>query len=214
MGVAILPLSDRIRNKMLFNIRKRTSLSMSYIILLKLQLILACFLVNCYYYVVNSPWYHLFLVYGVYLFTISPSIIHSMYFMTAIQRQTKDKEHFKNKSATIKCMIMSFIILSIPLASIALAFVSKGISFYFLCSLVNLYQYVQACRTKKYGFGRVTLYDLLLTGILTIFSAFAPCLNFDLVTFKQLVLFWNYYLAIFIFGIVLTRIIIKVEIAD
>jgi hypothetical protein len=145
---------------------------------------------------------------------ISPSIIHSMYFITAIQRQTIEMEWFKSKSATVRCLVMSFIILSIPLGGIALAFVPKGIIFYFLSSLVTVYQYVQACRTKKYGFGKVTLYDLMLTAILTIFSAFAPCLNFSLVTFKQLVLFWNYYLAIFVFGIFLTRIIIKIEIAD
>lgn len=205
-----MPLSDRIRSKMLFNIRKRTHVSMSYIILVKMALLLSCFLMNSYYYVLNSPWYHLFWIYGLYLFMISPSIIHSMYFITSIQRQVKEMEWFKLKGTTAKCLTMSFIILSIPILVFALVFVPKGVFFYFLFSTVTIYQHIQACRTKRYGFGKVTLYDLLLTAILSLLSSFVPSLNFTLLTLKQQILFWNYYLAVFIFGIVLTRIIIKI----
>lgn len=109
---------------------------------------------------------------------------------------------------------MSGVILSIPGLVVGLLFVVKGIAFYFVCNLPTLYQYVQACQSKRYGFGKVILYDLLLTAILATFSAFVPSLNFSLVTLKQEILFWNYYLAIFIFGVMLTRIIIKTEMAE
>jgi len=109
---------------------------------------------------------------------------------------------------------MSFVILSIPGLAVILVYISKGIVFYFICSLPTLYQYLQACKSKRYSFGKVIIYDLLLTFILSLFSSFMPSLNFTLMTYKQEVLFWNYYLAMFIFGVVLTRIIIKSEIAE
>ena len=89
LGVVVLPLSDNVRNKMLYNIRKRTHFAFSYFILLKLTFVVGCFLLNCYYFIINSAWYFIFLAYGIYLFMISPSIIHSMYFITSIQRQLK-----------------------------------------------------------------------------------------------------------------------------
>lgn len=198
---------------MLYNIRKRTHFAFSYFILLKLTFVVGCFLLNCYYFIINSAWYFIFLAYGIYLFMISPSIIHSMYFITSIQRQLKQNEWFKQSKAAIKCLIMSFVILSIPGLAAILLYFSKGIVFFFICSLATLYQYLQACKSKRYSFGKVIIYDLLLTFILSLFSSFMPSLNFTLMTYKQEVLFWNYYLAMFIFGVVLTRIIIKSEIA-
>lgn len=170
---------------MLYNIRKRTHPIFSYFILLKLTVLVSCFMLNCYYFITNSPWYYIFLTYGAYLFMISPSIIHSIYFITSIQRQLKENEWFKQNNTTLKCLIMSFVILSIPGLAVVLLYVEKGVLFFYISSAATLYQYLQACRSRRYSFGKVILYDLLLTAILSLFSCFMPSLNFTLLTFKQ-----------------------------
>lgn len=109
---------------------------------------------------------------------------------------------------------MSSMILSFPFMIIWSIFYRKGIFFYFASSLITIYQYVFSCNHKKYGYSKLLMYDILVTAVLTTMSAFLPSLNFSILSFKQIILFWNYYLGVFIFGIILSRSIIKMEISS
>lgn len=88
-GFFLFPLVDRARHKLVYNIWKRTHPFFQVIILYKFGFIWACFLYNCYHYIVNLPWYYIFPIYGVYIITMAPSLIHAMYFLSAIQKKVK-----------------------------------------------------------------------------------------------------------------------------
>lgn len=109
---------------------------------------------------------------------------------------------------------MSGIFLSIPLACIVSLFFHKGVYLYFGLSLATLYQFVHSCNQRKYTFSRVLFYDLMLTAVLSLVSMFLPSLNFDILTWKETVVFWNYNLGILIFGVLLSGKIINLEIVE
>ena len=128
-----------------------------------------------------------------------------------MQRHVKEMDFFKDLSVTVKCIIMSLIFLSVPVVALGSLFLSKGIYVYFGLSLAVLGQFIFSCRQKKYTFGRVLFYDLMLTALLTLLGTFLPALNFTPLTFKDMAIFWNFYIGLFVFGILLSRKLIKME---
>ena len=171
-------------------------------------------MINCYYELVNMRWYFYIVQYAYYLFTFGPSLLNCLYFITTMQKRVKDYEWFKGMSVTTKCMIMMLIFFSIPSIAIGSLFVQKGIYVYFGLSVVVFYQFYYSCKRKKYTFGRVLFFDLMLTAILMWYGYFLPSLNFLPLTLKDLVIFWNYYIGLFIFGVIASKIGIKMEIAE
>jgi len=57
----------------------------------------------------------------------------------------------------------------------------------------------------------VIFYDIMLTALLTVLGTFQPSLNFTILTFKDMAIFWNFYIGLFVFGILLSRRLIKME---
>ena len=102
----------------------------------------------------------------------------------------------------------------IPVLAVGSVFVWKGIYMYFGLSLVVLLQFFYSCKIKKYTFGRVLFYDILLTALLTAYGYYLPSLNFAPLSLKDLIVFWNYYLGLMIFGIIASRVAIKGEILE
>lgn len=120
---------------------------------------------------------------------------------------------FKDLSVTVKCILMSLLFISIPVVSLGSLFFSKGIYAYFGLSAAVLVQFIYSCQKKKYTFSRVIFYDIMLTALLTVFGTFQPSLNFTILTFKDMAIFWNFYIGLFVFGILLSRRLIKMELA-
>lgn len=104
---------------------------------------------------------------------------------------------------------MSAVFLSIPTTLILSIFIHKGVVFYFGVSVAVVWQFVYSCRQKKYTFIGVLFYDLMLTVVLSMVSLFLPSLNFSLLTWKETVVFWNYYLGVLILGVLLSTKFIK-----
>jgi hypothetical protein len=209
----LFPMCDQHRNKVLYNIKARTHPLLEYTIILKLLWMWALVLFNSYCAASNLSWYFWPFLYGFYLFTLGPSLLHSLYFITTFQRQLKELPLFTELSITLKCIIMCTIFLSAPIIVILSIFFVKGIFLYFALSLAMVLQFISACARKKYTFTHVLLYDMLLTACLTVLGMFLPALNFSPLTIKDLIIFWNYYLGLFIFGIIISRKQIKLEMA-
>ena len=213
-GFFLFPLVDKARNKVLYNIKKRTNPLLEYTILIKIIWLWGCFLLNCYHTLTNVDWYWIVVVLTVELFTVTPSLIQAMYFCTTMQRHIKEMNCFKELSVTVKCLIMSFIFLSVPIIGLGTLFVDKGIYVYFGLSISVLAQFIFSCKQKIYTFGRVLAYDFVLTALLTVQGAFLPSLHFIPLTFKDLTIFWNFYIGLFVFGILLSRKLIKLELVE
>jgi hypothetical protein len=196
----------------MYNIKKRTHPILSWSILFKFCFFWACALVNCFFYTFSLPWYYIFFTGTFYLFSLSPSLPQAIYFLSALQNKVKDYIWFQNLGVTLKCMTMSGIFLTIPLLMVAFVFIQKGLLFFFLLSLPVLYQFVHSCHRRQYSFTSVLLYDLMLTIVLSGVALFLPSLNFTLLTWKQGILFWNFYLGVLIFGFLLSSKIIKMEV--
>lgn len=85
-GVLIFSISDRARVKILFDLRKRTHPWALMIVILKAVLVISCFLIIGYGSIIALSIWAVTILYGVYLFSLSPSIIHVLYFISAAQR--------------------------------------------------------------------------------------------------------------------------------
>lgn len=145
---------------------------------------------------------------------MAPSLIHAIYFLSSLQNQIKDMDCFKSLGVNTKCLLMSAVFLSIPATLIFSLFIHKGVVFYFGMSVAVVWQFVHSCRQKKYTFTGVLFYDLMLTVVLSMVSLFLPSLNFSLLTWKETVVFWNYYLGLLILGVLLSTKVIKLEIVE
>ena len=154
-------------------------------------------------------WYYYIVIYGFYLFTFGPSILNSLYFLTTMHSRIKEHEWIKSSGVTLKCIIIMLIFLCVPAIAITSVFYPKGIHLYFACSALVFYQFYFSCKIKKYSFGRVLFYDVLLTFLLCWYAYFLPSLNFLPLTLKDLIIFWNFYIGLLVFGVILTRVGIK-----
>jgi hypothetical protein len=85
-GVLIFSISDKARVKILFDLRKRTHPLALMIIILKAAWAIGCFIIIGYGSILALSIFFLLFLYGIYLFTLSPSIIHILYFIAAAQR--------------------------------------------------------------------------------------------------------------------------------
>ena len=131
-----------------------------------------------------------------------------------MSKRIKDYEWFKSLSVTVKCTLMLLILICAPVIAIASIFIQKGIYVYFGFSAFIFLQFVHSCRTRKYTYERVLFYDILLTGILTMFGFFLPSFNFLPLTLKDVVIFWNFYIGLIVFGFIAARVGIKKEISE
>ena len=187
---------------------------MQSILLYKLITLALIFIINGYLSFLNLPWYYIIPIYGIYLIAFIPSLIHAMYLFSAIQHQIKAYQCYNKLPSIVKCLIMLLTFVLVPILSLLSIAIQKNITFYFVLSSINLLQYFSACYHKKYSFTRVLLYDLSLTFLLTLFGAFLPSLNFIILSWKDLIIFWSYYLLIFIIAIVVTLQVIKRELQE
>lgn len=87
VGHILFPLCDRARNKLMYNIKKRTHPLLSAVILIKYCFVWVCLLYNSYHYIMNLSWYYLIPIFTVYLLALVPSLVHGIYFLNAIQSQ-------------------------------------------------------------------------------------------------------------------------------
>ena len=131
-----------------------------------------------------------------------------------MHKRIKDYKWFKDIGVTARCLIVILVFVSIPVIALGSVFFYKGIYLYFAQSVAVFYQFYYSCKRKKYTFGRVLFYDILVTFLLTLYGFLLPSLNFLPLTLKDLVVFWNFYIGLFIFGIIAAKIGIKLEIAE
>ena len=171
-------------------------------------------LTNCYTYATNMTWYYLFLIYGLYMACLAPSLLHIIHFLTAMQAQLKESSIIVLLGTNLRCLLSALVLLGPLLLVLTTLLVPKGVVFYFVLSAATLLQFVHSIRSKKYTFVRVLFYDILLTVVLTLLSLFLPSLNFQLLTWKQVVVFWNYFLGVCLFGVLLSIKLIKMEMVE
>ena len=214
VGHILFPLCDTTRHKVLYNIKKRTHPLLQWLILVKLTLLVECFLNNGYHSLFMLPWYSWVVIAGLYLFTVGPSILIGMYFLVTLQRQIKEGEFYKALPSAVRCLLMGVIFLSLGGITASAVYIPKGIYLYFAMSAVTIVEFISSCKTKQYSFGRVLFYDVTLTLLLTLFGLFTPSLNFTPLTYKDFVVFWNYYIGLHVFGIIAARNCIKMEITE
>jgi hypothetical protein len=131
-----------------------------------------------------------------------------------MQKRVKDYQWFQNLGATFRCIIVLIIVISIPLISIGSIFIKKGIQVYFVSGLVIVWQFYYSCKNKKYTFSRVLFYDVLVTFLLCVYGLLLPSLNFLPLTFKDIVIFWNFYIGLLIFGLIASKVGIKMEMTE
>ena len=160
------------------------------------------------------PWYSWVVIAGLYLFTVGPSILIAMYFLVTLQRQIKEGEFYKALPSAVKCLFMGLVFLSLGAIAVSAVYIPKGIYLYFAMSVVTLVEFISSCKTKQYSFGRVLFYDVALTLLLTLFGLFTPALNFTPLTYKDFVVFWNYFIGLHVFGIIAARKCIKMEMTE
>lgn len=90
VGVLIFSISDKKRNKILYNLRKRSHPAVLLVIIYKLLLVATCFLLFGYGSVFDVAIWSILLFYGIYLFCLSPSILHGMYLCSAAQKSLQE----------------------------------------------------------------------------------------------------------------------------
>ena len=187
---------------------------MQLVIILKILWLSESFLINSYFTAINVEWYYYPIIFGYYLFTLGPIMLHTLYFMATIQKKIKDMVWFQELDVNVKCILISGVFFSIPCIIGITVFLSKGIIFYYVISSFMIYQFMHATIKKRYVFTRVIIYDYLLTFLMTAMGYFLPALNFSPLTPKDIVIFWNYYIGVFIFGVMFSKIFIKMEMAE
>ena len=92
--------------------------------------------------------------------------------------------------------------------------VPKGLWFYFVLSPVTIYQYFYCIQIRKYAFSRILIYDFLLTAVMFVWSLWMPLANFSPLSYKDALLFWNFYIFLFVIGFILMKKIISIEIVE
>ena len=103
---------------------------------------------------------------------------------------------------------------TLPGIALGSVMIPKGVYLYFGLSFIVFVQFYTSCKSKKYSFFTVLLYDVLLTALLMTYGYFLPTLNFVPLTLKDLVIFWNFYIGLYVFGLIAARVGIKIEIAE
>lgn len=156
--------------------------------------------------IITLPLWSILFVFGIYLFCLAPSILHFLYFLSSFQR---GMNRIFEKHKKIKNILVIGAISAALMVSIVLFFIEKGIIIYYLFSLANIVMYWHACQIKKYVYGQVIIYDASLTLILTVISLFLPVMNYRFITFKEALLFWNYYIFLFIIGFIVMKKLIQ-----
>jgi len=86
LGMFLLPLSDQKRNMVLYNIRKRANLFVAMMIEIKLLIVVSCFIIMGFSLIGVVNYWLLLIIYSVYMFCLSPSLIHFLYIISAIQK--------------------------------------------------------------------------------------------------------------------------------
>ena len=109
---------------------------------------------------------------------------------------------------------MSLVLFSLPFLAIASVFLVKGLYVYFALSAVLFYQFVFTCCNKKYIYLKALMYDLLLTALLFAMGTYLPVLNFVPLTYKNILVFWNFYIGLIIFGSIASRVLIRQEMVE
>lgn len=213
-GLIIFSISDKARVKTLYNLRKRTHPIALMVIVLKVFWVLSCFIFMGYNSIKSISILVMLVLYGVYLFSLSPSIIHILYFVSAAQKSLSLAEFYKSNS---KKQQFSIIIISILIFT-SIFFISfsihKGIFFFYLLGLNTAFIYAYSCRIKKFAYGPLIIYDAVLTCALALFCLFLPIGNFILISLKEFVLFLNFYLFMFAFGMIFMKKLISNEIVE
>ena len=131
-----------------------------------------------------------------------------------MQKRIKEYEWFKNMDITFRCLVMMLIFATLPGIALGSVMIPKGVYLYFGLSFIVFVQFYTSCKSKKYSFFTVLLYDVLLTALLMTYGYFLPTLNFVPLTLKDLVIFWNFYIGLYVFGLIAARVGIKIEIAE
>lgn len=122
--------------------------------------------------------------FGIYLFMLSPSIIHFLYFISSLQKCILEQEFYKISSIIAKFIIMMALFI-FPFLFVAItSFIMKGISFSYLLSLNSLGIFIYSIKIKKYAYGPLLIYDFGITIILVVLSLFLPIMNFAPISFK------------------------------
>jgi len=152
------------------------------IIVIKLISIVSCFIAIAYQSIMTLSIWLILIIYGIYLFCLAPSIIHSLYLLTSFQKSMN--QFFQALSKRKKSILILVAFSSIFLLSICIFLIQKGIIFYYIFSLANIAMYIHACRIKKYAYGQLILYDASLTAVLTTLSLCIPVMNYVLISFK------------------------------
>lgn len=108
----------------------------------------------------------------------------------------------------------SFVVFGTLIFLVASFFVSimlqKGILFFYILSINTIAIYAYSVKIMKFAYGPLIVYDILLTFILSMFSLYLPVAGFAMISYKQMVLFWNFFIFVFIFGMILMKKFIKV----
>lgn len=183
-SLLIFSISERYQNKIIYNLKIRTHPLVLMIIILKAFWVGGCFFIAGYVSFFQLPIWGLLFFYGSYVISLSPSIIHLLYLFSAAQRNTVETEFYQHKSKEIRLAILLgsfFIFLLLFVVSLAIA---KGILFYYLISITNIFIYIYCWKSKKFAYGPLIIYDLLLTLTLSAFSLFYPIQYLTPVSFK------------------------------
>lgn len=183
-GLFIFSIDDRSRVKILYNLRKRTHPIILMLVILKASWALSCFLIMGYGSMIALSIWVMFFLYGIYLFSLSPSIIHLLYLISAAQKGLSDIESYKNRTSVQQLAIVIGSLLTFIFVFIVSFGLHKGILFYYIMSLSTVFIYVYSCKIKKFAFGSFIIYDAFLMFILSIFSLYLPVGNFVLVSYK------------------------------
>jgi len=165
---------------LLYNIKHRTHPVYLTSLLLKLLLVGVCYLLIAYYVIMaTSFWIIVPLVVG-YFFAFTPSFFHAGYILLCLQKAIRDHPSLIALSPKLKQGASYLITLIIAVALLCSIVYVKDVWFYVLMNLCLVYQYCYSILSRKYAFGNVIIYDLVLTLMLTMFSVFMPICKFVL----------------------------------
>lgn len=114
----------------------------------------------------------------------------------------------------MKSLIVFGTLILIGLAFFVSIMVQKGILFFYILSLNTIAIYAYSVKIMKFAYGPLIVYDILHTFVLSMFSLYFPIAGFALVSYKQMVLFWNFFIFVFIFGMILMKKFIKIEMVE
>ena len=184
LTILTVPLNQYRRQGFIYNMKKRTSILTIISILFKLLSVLLCFSVNLYHSIINLKWYFslgILVIY--YIFLIFP-IVQAIYLYNALIYLLANNSFFPSLHYLLRTIIVIIFLLVVPIIIIITCYFITSIYIFYVLSIFTGYQFYYSIKRKVYSFGRMYLYDINITFIMTVCSLWIPSVNITPISLK------------------------------